>query len=309
MPKVSVIVPNYNHADYLRARIDSVLQQSFQDFELIILDDCSTDNSRYILEEYRDEPKVSQIVYNETNSGSTFKQWHKGISLAKGEWIWIAESDDVAREKFLEVLIERASISTNDVSLAFCASDYINENGDYTGDVSVGLNIGGRNWSESYVGSGVREIKEQLYYKSIIPNASAAIFKKSAVSDLFFDEVRNMKFAGDWLFWIKVLQKGDITYSAQKLNNFRNHSGTTRNLKSFALETKRFQEFFDIVDYVKSEYGLGWNVRKHLWIIDEWVDKYFKINDFPLYADRLPLSYNIVIALKIIKNKISGKLG
>ena len=84
--KVSVIVPNYNYAAYLEERIESVLNQSYQDFELIILDDCSTDNSRILIEQYRSDPHVSHIVYNEVNTGSPFKQWAKGIELAKGEY-------------------------------------------------------------------------------------------------------------------------------------------------------------------------------------------------------------------------------
>lgn len=86
-PSVSVIIPNYNHALYLKQRIDSVLNQAFQAFELIILDDCSTDNSREIIEQYRDNPKVSQIIYNQENSGSVFKQWIKGIELCQGDYI------------------------------------------------------------------------------------------------------------------------------------------------------------------------------------------------------------------------------
>lgn len=106
-PNVSVIIPNYNHAPYLIERIESVLNQTYQDFEVIILDDCSKDNSHEIIELYRNHSKVSQIEYNETNSGSTFKQWQKGISMAQGEWIWIAESDDVADFTFLEVLVAK----------------------------------------------------------------------------------------------------------------------------------------------------------------------------------------------------------
>lgn len=102
---VSVIIPNYNHAAYLRQRIDSVLSQSFDDFELILLDDCSTDNSREVLESYWQHPKLSHLIYNETNSGSVFRQWQKGIDLAKGEFIWIAESDDYAHPQFLEKLL------------------------------------------------------------------------------------------------------------------------------------------------------------------------------------------------------------
>lgn len=93
---VSVIIPNYCHARFLNQRIDSVLNQTYSDYEVIILDDCSTDNSREIIESYRNHPKISHIVYNEKNSGSTFIQWEKGFELARGEYIWIAESDDVA---------------------------------------------------------------------------------------------------------------------------------------------------------------------------------------------------------------------
>ena len=106
-PKVSVIVPNYNHQAYLKERIDTILQQTYQDFELIILDDCSTDNSVNIIESYRDNEHVTHIVLNEQNTGSTFLQWDKGVSLAQGEYIWIAESDDAAHPQFLSTLVEQ----------------------------------------------------------------------------------------------------------------------------------------------------------------------------------------------------------
>ena len=64
-PLVSVIIPSYNHEKFLKERIDSVLNQTFQDFELIILDDLSPDNSREIIESYRAHPKVSHIIFNE----------------------------------------------------------------------------------------------------------------------------------------------------------------------------------------------------------------------------------------------------
>src|SRR5690606_9831849 len=105
MPEVSVIIPNYNHARYLNQRIDSVLRQTFTDFEVIILDDCSKDDSREVIEKYRGNKKITHIVYNAQNSGSTFGQWKKGIALAKGRFIWIAESDDWCEETFLERLL------------------------------------------------------------------------------------------------------------------------------------------------------------------------------------------------------------
>src|ERR1700722_2974587 len=104
MPKVSVIIPNYNHAPYLRQRIDTVLGQTLQDFELILMDDCSTDDSRSIIAEYANDPRI-RIELNKKNSGGTFKQWKKGIALAQGEYVWIAESDDYSDRRFLEKLI------------------------------------------------------------------------------------------------------------------------------------------------------------------------------------------------------------
>src|ERR1035441_8594166 len=106
MPKVSIVVPNYNHARFLRRRVESVLRQTFQDFEVILLDDCSTDDSRSILSKYADDPRV-RIEFNEVNSGSPFKQWNKGVELALGEYVWIAESDDYADERLLEKLVAR----------------------------------------------------------------------------------------------------------------------------------------------------------------------------------------------------------
>ena len=121
MPKVSVIVPNFNHSAYLKQRIDSILNQTYQDFELIILDDCSTDNSREIIDLYVNCAKVSNIVYNEKNSGNTFKQWKKGISLAVGKYVWIAESDDWCEATLLETLVVGIEKDDNCI-ISYCQS-------------------------------------------------------------------------------------------------------------------------------------------------------------------------------------------
>ena len=65
-PLVSIIIPNYNHALYLKERLDSIFNQTFQDFEVILLDDCSTDTSREVLAEYAKKDKVSHCIFNET---------------------------------------------------------------------------------------------------------------------------------------------------------------------------------------------------------------------------------------------------
>jgi glycosyltransferase involved in cell wall biosynthesis len=90
MPRVSVNIPSYNHTRPLRLRIKSVLRQTYQDLELILLDDCSTDEGRSILFEYPTDPRV-RLEFNEKNSGGASKRWNKGVRQARGQYIWIAE--------------------------------------------------------------------------------------------------------------------------------------------------------------------------------------------------------------------------
>ncbi len=89
---------------FLKQRLDSVLGQTFKDFDVLILDDASTDSSLNVIREYSADARV-RVIQNETNSGSPFKQWNRGIDETSGEYIWIAESDDFAENTFLEKLV------------------------------------------------------------------------------------------------------------------------------------------------------------------------------------------------------------
>ena len=90
--KVSVIMPNYNHAPFLRERMDSILSQDYSEYEVIVLDDASTDGSRAILNEYAGHPRVKLLLTSDTNSSNTFVQWQRGMAHADGDYIWIAET-------------------------------------------------------------------------------------------------------------------------------------------------------------------------------------------------------------------------
>jgi len=213
MTKVSVIVPNYNHANYLQQRIDSILLQTFRDFEVIILDDCSPDNSREIIEGYRNNKKVSHIIYNDINSGSTFRQWQKGIELATGEYIWIAESDDWCEPSFLETLINGITAKEN-CMVAYCQS--------YCTDSSKILWV---SQSSSYL-SEYREgkdfVNKLMLMGNSIFNASMAVWRRSAfenISKAFME----FRFCGDWLFWIELCLQGDVFITGKALNYFRKH--------------------------------------------------------------------------------------
>lgn len=218
-PLVSVIIPNYNHSRYLKQRIDSVLKQTFQDFELIILDDCSTDDSRTIIDEYRHLEKVSHIIYNEKNSGSPFIQWKKGFSLAKGEYIWIAESDDFSDVSFLEKLVPLLN-SNPDCKIVFSESNIIDESNEILADDWDRNNAKNKTISEF---EGHAFIKARMLFNNSIYNASMVVFRKAVLANID-DRFMDFKYCGDWYFWNKVCLQGNVIRYNDKLNYFRQHS-------------------------------------------------------------------------------------
>ena len=213
MPKVSVIIPNYNHAPYLTQRIDSVLTQTYQDFELIILDDCSADNSKQVIEQYRNHPQISHIIFNETNSGGPFHQWKKGIELAVGEYIWIAESDDWCEPTLLETLVQGLDDNRGCV-LAYVQTHTINKENNI-------LQTSAHNKLAEYV-HGKKFIKQYLTTHCSIWNASMLIFRKLYYSNIS-QRFTSFKMSGDWLFYIEMAKQGDVFISGKVLNYFRNH--------------------------------------------------------------------------------------
>jgi glycosyltransferase involved in cell wall biosynthesis len=184
--KISVIIPNYNHAPFLKQRIDSVINQTYQEFEIIILDDCSTDSSREVMEQYRQHAKVSHIVYNEGNSGSTFKQWQKGIGLAKEDIIWIAESDDYAHPRFLERMISVLN-DHPDVGFVYCNTHIIMHDGTFDKNTYADIrNIIYKTtkWNKSHIKDGKEEIKENLLINCTVNNVSGVLFRKQALWEI-----------------------------------------------------------------------------------------------------------------------------
>jgi glycosyltransferase involved in cell wall biosynthesis len=233
MPKVSVIVPNYNHARFLRQRIDTILAQTFQDFELILLDDCSTDDSRSILSSYSGNPRVSAIEFNEKNSGSTFKQWNKGVRLARGEYVWIAESDDYADPRLLETLVSRLDCDPAAV-LAQCRTWRVSADGTVAGfQDGQRPGLGPDKWAKDFSVNGAEQCRK---YLSCFPvqNASSVVFRRDVYWQVGGAD-ETLRQTGDWKTWVSMaLTGGMILYAAEPLNYRRNHdqSVTEKNLRN-----------------------------------------------------------------------------
>ena len=230
-PLVSVIIPNFNHAPFLKERIESILNQSYPNYELIILDDCSSDSSKTTIENYTNNPKVTEIIYNTQNSGSTFKQWKKGIEAAKGELIWIAESDDYADINFLQTLVPLFEEDPS-LGIAFSQSYRYSNTSEILGDWSFHTkDFNNPIWGADFKMDGTRFIQDFMLYKNPIPNASAVVFRKKY---LLRSNGLNASFKlnGDWFMYSSILSISNVAFVRQPLNYFREHSnkGSSRNV-------------------------------------------------------------------------------
>lgn len=213
MNKVTVIVPNYNHEPFLKLRLESILNQTYTNFEIILLDDHSSDNSRSIIEQYRDNPRVRSIIYNDTNSGSTFHQWTKGILLAETEYIWIAESDDYASPRFLETMLALTE-KYPDVGIAYSNSYKV----DAAGNILEDLNC----YMDAEFEFGRNEVKRHMCLYNTITNVSSCLLKREyAINAL--TGLGTFKTCGDWIFYARMLQHCNLAYSHTKLNYYRWH--------------------------------------------------------------------------------------
>ncbi|MEO8588909.1 MAG: glycosyltransferase [Flavobacteriales bacterium] len=229
-PLVSVIVPNYNHAAFLRQRLDSILAQTVAGIELILLDDASTDDSVAILRTYAADPRVAHLVVNEHNSGSAFKQWRTGLSLARGQWIWIAESDDSCLPDLLERLLALNAREQDTLGLVYAQSAIIDEAGQHIGSMREHTACFTPDpFTQDIVEEGRAFIARYLKVKNVIPNASAVLFRRSLIADAHvWTGTEDMKLGGDWLLWVRLLRQTRIGFVSAELNQFRDHAGVTR---------------------------------------------------------------------------------
>jgi len=229
-PLLSIIVPNYNHAPFLEERLNSIKHQSFRNYELIVLDDASSDDSLSVLQ-HELQGWQHQLVVNSHNSGSPCSQWLKGIALARGDFIWIAESDDSCAPDFLASLIPHLE---QGACLAYCRSAAIDATG---ADISASTlywpdQLDRHLWHQPFTTSSHDFCQRLMSRANCIPNASAVVFRReSALACLAIKaELQDLLFCGDWIFWFHYLAQGNqpICFDPQPRSRFRCHAATTR---------------------------------------------------------------------------------
>ena len=236
--KVSCVIPNYNYANYIENRIDSVVNQTYPLYELIVLDDKSSDNSVEVIEKKLEEIKKQhpqlkvKFIPNKENSGSVFKQWEKAFNNFTGDYLWIAEADDLCNKYFLNVVMK--GFRNKKVVLSYAESKMMDENNQITEeDMRKVIDLEKTyRYDHDYINKGKTELEEILCTNNSIPNASGVVFKRNDNADYqkYLKEAqKDFRLAGDWYFYAKVLLHGKLAYSSDSLNYHRYHTNSVTN--------------------------------------------------------------------------------
>ncbi len=233
MLDVSVAVLSFNYAAYMPGRMDSVFGQTHPVREILVLDDASSDAS---VERARaaaaEHGREIALVVSPVNSGNPFAQWREAAERARGEWLWIAEADDAAEPRFLQVLAERLAAVPGAV-LGFTDSRVIDASGTpisssyqdyYRQSACLALCADG-------VHAGPAFLRACLAERNLILNASGVLFRRSALRAAIArcaDDLQSMRVAGDWRVYAEMLSAPDsrVVYVASPLNIHRRHDAS-----------------------------------------------------------------------------------
>ncbi len=274
-PKVSVILPNYNYARYLKERIRSVLKQTYTDFELLYLDDASKDESNEVAKEFCSDPRFKMTCFTE-NSGKVYQRWNDGAALAKGEWLWFAGADDSADPKFLETLLSFAEKHPT-AAIIHCQIGTIDSDGAIVGMRFAAILEAEVRFQTDYFAPGNEETM-RLAIGCIFTTASAMLIRRDVFENLGGFDTRLWQ-AADWDFYLSVMKTNDVAYCSMPLAQYRAHQTTvSKNTKALVRALENTYCVAKAYEWVKEDPRFTSEERDELL-------RRIKLSAFELYAD------------------------
>lgn len=210
VPALSITVLNYNYARYLPQCLDSILAQTWSDFEIILINDCSTDNSLDVIEPYLSEPRVRLVNHLENKGYIT--SLIEGAQLSRGKYITTISADDYCVSDRALASLLCPMEADEEVVLAYCA------HGQYSNDgVREYLR---RPHPKSFVRSGVEEYRD-LVFENYILHSGTII--RAATYDAVGGYEASARYACDTILWLTLCGHGKVAYSADELYAYRRH--------------------------------------------------------------------------------------
>ncbi|MEO1693370.1 MAG: glycosyltransferase [Cyanobacteria bacterium J06631_6] len=220
-PKISVLMSVYNGSAYLQESIESILHQTYSDFEFIIIDDCSTDKSAAIIAKYAQKDRRIKLITNQTNIGLT-KSLNKGLTLAQGEYIARQDADDISYPARLEkevLVLEKSA----DIGLVSCNINLIDSQGNSLGKLDRACDTDIVGW--------------YLLFYNRLAGHSQVMFRRQLVIKLRgYDEAR--LYSQDYELWCRLINVSNIAILPEILLKQRRHADSISASKS--LEQKKY---------------------------------------------------------------------
>ena len=210
-PLVTIITPIFNAQNFIAETIESVIDQTYQNWEMIIVDDCSTDNSRDIVKKYEVKDSRIKLIELEVNFGGPARPRNVGLDISKGDYLAFLDADDVWLENKLQVQISEMLV--NNLDFTSTESKFIDDN-------SIDTII-----NKHKIVIFFKKIKRKATLSDVIKGnfirASSAIVSKNFISK--FDENKDFIGVEDIYLWMKILNKKNIRYKyiTEKLIKYR----------------------------------------------------------------------------------------
>ncbi len=242
MPKVSIIIPTYNSSLFIKRTIESVFAQTFKDWELLIVDDCSTDETLKIIEDLAKNNSKIKIFKTPENSGGPALAKNMGVKNAQGEYIAFLDHDDEWLPEKLEKQLEFFGKNKDKkIGVVSCGANLVNEHG--------------KCFSLYNPSRAKFDFPEILLRNPIYSNSSVLI--KKEIIDLVGERDLNMKYSEDWDMWIRIVKAGfSLYFINQPLFNYYFHgNNATKAKKDKLVKVKDAQYVFNKHNDIYAKYN------------------------------------------------------
>lgn len=301
-PTASICIPTYNYAKFLPDAIDSVLAQDYPDYELLVVDNCSTDNTTEVVNMYAQKDLRVRYLRNPQNLGMV-RNWNRCLSEAKGEYVKILCADDLLSPSCLKKSIE-VLVSDSSIALVSCGRLAVTE---FLEPICTLSFSGKKEFTQ-----GANVINLCLWKGNIIGEPTAVTFRKSMAGRGFHPDYVHL---ADLEMWFHLLEQGNFAFIPETLCKFRHHQqqGTVNNVKHFSVAD---DEFLLFENYVNKKY-LGYscltkNKLKYQKALTIW-DMQKSQEDRTIIKKKISSHYNIFLfyilyETMIIKNYIKNNI-
>lgn len=296
-PLVSIVVPVYNAERFISETIQKgVMEQSCSNWELLLVDDCSSDNSPYIMKEFSKRDSRISLITLKKKSGGPAKPRNVGISLARGVYIALLDADDIWDKKKLEIQVKYMEENIN-IGLSY--TNYVT----FFDDLCKTKPCGYRKFFEA-----VKEFNFQLMIDN--PIATSSVIFRSEIKDkidLFRDDIHG---AEDWDYWIRLSKVFTFGYISKVLLYYREHPlGISKSSNQFIQELKVLKKNVlyseDVPTGIKNKAKWALHRRKLMFHFRRREIIKMFIEYIKLYTIRPFDARNIILVLeKIVKKKL-----